>query len=242
VGDSAGNLGIVNANTGAVTNIGNFGIGEAMTDIAFDPSGNLWGITFTDLYKINAGTAATTHVGSLGGPSVNSLTFASDGTLYAANTNLYTINTTTGAASAVGALGGSFASSGDLAFHNGALYLTSADIFGPDDLVTVNTSTGAATLVGSMGVPAEFGLVNGPDNVLYGVAGTNVYTVNPATGVATLLSSYAAQGLGQAFGAAVATEAVAPLPSTAAGFAVLMCICVAGRHLKRRGDTLVAKS
>ena len=82
IDDSAGLLGKVDVQTGATTIIGATGV--ALTDIAFDASGNLFGVSFTDFYKINPLTAATTLVGSLGVNDANSLVFGSDGTLYSA--------------------------------------------------------------------------------------------------------------------------------------------------------------
>lgn len=99
VGDSDGTLGTVDVASGTATVVGEMPV--TMTDIAFDPSGNLWGISFNQLYRIDKTTAGVALVGNLG-ISANSLVFGADGTLYAANTNLYTLNTTTGAASLVG--------------------------------------------------------------------------------------------------------------------------------------------
>lgn len=64
VHDSGGNLGTVDVANGAVSVIGNMGV--LLTDIGFDPSGALYGVSFTDFYSINRLTAATTLIGSLG--------------------------------------------------------------------------------------------------------------------------------------------------------------------------------
>jgi sugar lactone lactonase YvrE len=133
-GDSSGRLGTVDVATGDVNVIGSMGV--TMTDIAFDPDGNLWGITFGSLYKIDKTTATSTLVGNLG-TSANSLVFNSSGVLYTANSSLYTIDTTTGAASLVGNGGDSYSSSGDLAFVDGNLFLSST---GGDNLVKINTN------------------------------------------------------------------------------------------------------
>jgi len=99
VGDSSGNLGTVDVATGAVNVIGS--MGQRMTDIAFDPSGNLYSINSIQLFSIDKTNATPTLVGNLGA-SVNSLVFDSSGVLYAANNALYTVNVGTGAASRVG--------------------------------------------------------------------------------------------------------------------------------------------
>ena len=62
VDDSAGNLGTVDVATGNATVIGNMGV--TMTDIAFSPSGQLFGLTFTGFYSINPTTAAATFIGN----------------------------------------------------------------------------------------------------------------------------------------------------------------------------------
>jgi hypothetical protein len=212
VGDASGNLGTVDVANGNATVIGN--MSQVMTDIAFDPSGNLWGVTFGALYRINPTTAASTLVGNFGGASINALTFGADGTLYAAGLGtFYTISTTTGAATAVGAMSAN--SSGDLSFRSGTLYLsaTGGSLGGPDSLYSINTATGAGTLIGSFGVTGMFGLATPDNNVVYGTAGTSIYSINTGTGAASFLVSWGG-GLGEAFGAAFVSEAVVPEPST----------------------------
>ena len=73
VGDSAGRLGTVDVATGDVNVIGNMGV--VMTDIAFDSSGNLWGISFDNLYSIDKNSGSITNIGAhnIVGGSKNSL-------------------------------------------------------------------------------------------------------------------------------------------------------------------------
>ena len=205
IDDAFGQIGRVDVATGSATLVGNSG--AALTDIAFDPNGNLFGISFSNLYRINTTTGAATLIGGNFPVSMNALTFSSTGTLYGAatgSTGFYTINTTTGAATLVGNIGSS--SAGDLAFHNGVLYLSSAT----GNLVSINVSTGAGTIIGSLG-PAggSFGLANGDDNVLYAVNGTNIFSVNTATGLGTLVVGYGGV-LSGANGTAFFQEAVVP--------------------------------
>jgi hypothetical protein len=177
-----------------------------LTDIAFDPNGNLYGISFDNLYRINTTTGVATLIGGSFPASLNALTFSSTGTLYAAATGngFYTINTTTGAATLVGNIGSS--SAGDLAFHNGVLYLSS----GTGNLVSINVGTGAGTIIGSLGPAAgAFGLANGDNNVLYAVNGSNIYSVNTATGAGTLVVAYGG-ALSGANGTAFFQEAAVP--------------------------------
>lgn len=236
IDDASGNLGKVDVATGAVTLVGD--MGAVMTDIAFDPSGNLYGITFGSLYSINATTAATTFIGSLGA-SLNSLVFSASGTLYGANTSLFSVNTATGAASVIGNGGAAYSSSGDLAFVGGALYLSST-LPSSDNLVRLNHATGAATLVGPIGVSSVFGLATNDNINLYGVAGTNVYSVSTASGAGTLLVNYGAQGLGVANGTAFFAEAAPPVPEPETYALMLAGLGVLGlvARRKRKADAI----
>ena len=228
IDDSAGRIGKVDVATGSATLVGNSGI--VLTDIAFDPTGNLYGISFSNLYSINTATGAATLIGGGFPASLNALTFSSTGTLYAAATgsnNLYTLNTSTGAATLAGNIGSS--SAGDLAFHNGALYMSAAS----GNLVSINLGTGAGTIIGSLGPAAgAFGLANGDDNVLYAVSGTNVFSVNAATGAGTLVVGYGGGALSGAFGTAFFHEASVPVPEPAS--LALLGLGLAGIGIGRR--------
>jgi hypothetical protein len=223
-------LATVDVATGATSFIGNTGL--ALTDIAFSPTGDLYGISFSSLYKVNSTTGATTLVGGLGSVSgtANALVFGSNGTLYMAGSSLYTVNTTTGTASAIGSIG--YQSGGDLAFVGGNLYMASSG----NQLIDVDITTGAGVLIGSLGVGSMFGLAT-PDNVnLYGVAGQSVYLVNTTSGAATLQSTFAPILSGGAFGLAFLTEAGGgnnvPEPGTLALVSLALLCTAAGRRLR----------
>ena len=213
IGDNLGNTYTVDTSTRVASLIGTSGVG-ALTDVAVDSSGDLWGISFSTLYTINSSNGSATAVGALSGFGFNALVFDSAGTLFSASstsTALYTVNTSTGAATALsGSLGG--ASSGDLEFDaSGNLYLSRAG--SPDQLVGVNTTTGQGTLIGSTGISGLFGLAY-DGGTMYGYAGQNRYIINLATGAGTF--DGAISGLGGnsvAWGAGTRPTAV-PEPST----------------------------
>lgn len=243
VHDSSGNLAKVNTTTGAVDVIGAMGV--VMTDIAFDPLGNLFGISFTNLYRIDASTASPTLVGAHNVPGGNALVFDSAGVLYSAgasSANLYTIDPSTGSTTSLGSTG--FSSGGDLAFAGGDLYLAS----GASSLVRINLGDLAnSVLVGPFGVPNVFGIATAEDGTMFGVAGTSIFTVDLTTGAAVNPVSFAGQGLGNAFGQGFFTEAgapppaVIPLPPSAVMLlSSLLFVGVAARQRSRRRQELGA--
>ncbi len=196
VHDSSGNLGSVDTSSGNASIIGNMGL--VMTDIAFDPSGNLFGITFTGLFSINPTTASSSFIGSHGVSGGNGLVFGNDGTLYASGnttSNLFSLNTGTGTGTSIGNTG--FFSSGDLAFVGSDLFLSSTS----GELVSIDLSNpSASTAIGSFGVPNVFGIATDETSSLFAVADTTIYSVDPTTGIASGGVSFAGQGLGSAFG------------------------------------------
>src|SRR5262249_50802237 len=156
-----------------------------------DPSGNLFGVDFNNLYRVNTTTGAATRIAALSGGlagGANALVFRSDGTLFSAafnSSHLFSINTTTGPSTDLGNVG--VASAGDLAFANGHLYLTGAN----DHLIQIdlasNNNVSSFRDVGAIGFANVFGLAS-PDNInLFGVAGTQVLSIDPNTGRGTAL-------------------------------------------------------
>ncbi len=196
VHDNAGKLATLDATTGNVDIIGNMGV--TMTDIAFSPTGDLYGISFGRLYSIDIDTAQATLIGNHAVPGGNTLAFGEDGTLYAAgyaSTSLYTLDIINGVTTNLGNMG--FFAGGDLAFHNEHLYMASSN----NKLVDIDLDNLSNTVaIGSFGLDGVFGLATGSDNNLYAVANTTVFSVDTATGGVIDFVSFAKQGLGKAFG------------------------------------------
>lgn len=206
--DKDGGLGYVNVTTGQLTYIGNMGV--VLTDIAFDPQGNLYGISFGDLYSINKQTAQVTMIGSHnnGTGAKNSLVFSSDGRLFAAWDALYTLDVATGTSTLIGNGGDTYRSSGDLAFHKGKLYMSSRDIDSTgDELLEMNIANGSGTSVGTLGAESLYYSLSSNRSKLYTVKGTQIYSVDPTTAALTAVANYAGGALGLANGSGFANEA-----------------------------------
>ena len=205
VHDEDGNLARVDVRTGDVEIIGNMGV--TMTDIAFTPDGTtLFGVSFTNFYEINPVTAMAFDIGAHGITDANELVFDTDGTLFSASSNgtsLYEINPANGIGEVIGDVG--FQSAGDLAFNDGELYLSSIT----NELIRVDLANGASgTPVGFFGFSEVFGLATANDGVLYGVSGTEIFSVNTSTGIGTFVSNYTGNGIGNSFGSAFVPEPV----------------------------------
>lgn len=206
ISDPAGNLGTVDVGTGAVTIVGNMS-NIFMLDIAFSPSGDLYGIGNGQLIAIDPTNAQVYPRGTTIG--FNSLTFYTDGTLYSAGNSLYKINRYNGSFTLIGNGGAPYASSGDIAFVGPTLYLSSAGGIGGDTLMRLTPADGHATVVGPIGFSSVWGLAY-DGSTLYGVSGTKIISINPANGQGTLVLDYAGHGLGPATGTAFMNEAARP--------------------------------
>ncbi len=237
ISDDHGNLATVDVATGAATVIGNSGLD--LTDIAFDASGNLFGIAFigggTTLFRVDTSTAALTPVGALGFAGGNALVFGGDGTLYAASSstaNLYRVNPLTGASVALGVVG---SSAGDLAFVGSQLYLSATHpVLIDDTLRAIDLGPPATAMsVGQFGVADMFGMARAEDGILYGVAGRRVYTINTATGAATEVTTYDYFNRGAAFGSSFFAEATTGfVPEPATWMTMLVGFGAAGASLR----------
>lgn len=174
-----GRLYTVDVSSGATTVIGSMGVN--MYDIAFSPSGQLYGIdSRSNLYKISKTTAAVTGVGNFG-TLANALVFSPTGKLLAAGNNtFFSIDPATAARTQIGDLDNN-ASAGDLAYDSaGNLYLTTTT----NKLIKVSPTTGNTTTIGNIGFNEVFGLAFGPNGKMYGLSNATrqVFVINLSTG------------------------------------------------------------
>jgi len=164
--------------------------GVELTDITFWGK-TLYAISFTDLYRLNAATGASQHIGSLGFTGANALvTQPKTGTLYGADQygDFFKINSRTGHATLIGTFGGGLGSAGDLTFANGRLYAAVSESGSSESfLATVNVRTGSAKIVGNTGYSNVWGLVTG-NGALYGVTyGGSFLAISATTGRAKVI-------------------------------------------------------
>ncbi len=247
--DDHGNIGQIDPATGHVSGVFNPGVG-GFTDIAFDRTGTLYGITFRNLFRIDPVSRTAETIGSGFNVDLNALVIDENNTAYAMGPTeswLYTIDLGSGALSSVGRTREwtgwppprwrHWYSDGDLEVIDGTLYLTgSQSSNGGDDtssLVAIDPAGGAASLVGDIGIDNVYGLAY-MDNVLYATAERGVFPLDPATGTPLGAPVLYGGGFGTTWGA---TGPPVPEPGTlvlvAAG---LLGLAVAGRH-KRAGGT-----
>jgi hypothetical protein len=135
-----------------------------LTDIALHDEHGLFGISYTDLYKIELrDPSKSKHVGSLAGSPVgsfNALEFDDEGTLWAAGGRaFYRVDRKTGRASKAGSFGAEGISSGDLAWADGTLYATLDGATGCV-LVEVGRETGNVTRIGPIRSEARRAVIN----------------------------------------------------------------------------------
>ncbi|MCB2180407.1 MAG: hypothetical protein KQH63_00090 [Desulfobulbaceae bacterium] len=214
VHDANRKLATVDIATGDVAIIGQMPV--IMTDIAYSPSGELYGISFTDMYLINPeNNAASQLIGPHGIPNANALVFGHDGTLYAAGTGdryLHTIDPISAASSVYGEIG--HRSAGDLAFYQGDLYLSSY----LGQLIKIDlTANAAGTVIGTdFGYEDVFGLATAENGILYGVSETTIFQVDIMTGSGSFVLDYGGQGLGNSYGSTFILESIVNPPPPAA--------------------------
>ena len=186
-----------------------------LTDVAWAPSGILYGVEFgssgtSNFYSINTSTGALTLLGKLN-DSINGMVFDSTGKIYVSsnsNGDIFTFalsslspsSTTTitkvYTAPATVPDGQALASAGDLAWVSGDLYYaTAGSNFANFYLYKVPSGSSTPVLVGQFKgtsgatVANVYGLATDGYGTLYAQAGNVVYTVNLSTAVMTTVAT-----------------------------------------------------
>lgn len=207
----------VDPDTYAVTKVGDFDFSpfEQMTDLAIDSTGQMVGVSFGAVYRVDPVTAHVTELSSSLAQQFNGLSFVPAAALGMTGAdvligtdtgdgNVYKVDPMTGAVTQVGSMGGSFTSSGDLVSVDGFGTVQTVPGATHDVLVRLAPGTFAATPIGTdTGFDHIWG-VGFWKNKVFGFTDTGqLITINPTTGVGTAVAS----GGPSWWGAAVTTTA-----------------------------------
>ena len=131
-----------------------------ITDVAQSSTGQLFAISFDNLYSIDILTAQAQLVGPLGRSGFNALAFDRQGNLFAASAagDWARVNIQTGAAQILGSYGSGFVASGDIVFvpsfasFGGTPYGTARTFSNVNDqLVKIDATSGQANLIMDLG-------------------------------------------------------------------------------------------
>ena len=156
----------------------------SFSDIAVAKDGTIFGITPTQLFKINPVSGLTSFVGGLpAGVNINALEFANDVLYGAGDSNLYAINTTNAGLYLIANLESTgFNSSGDLAFDapNNRFLATSKGLTS-DSLYAVSL-TGEAAKIGDIGFSNILALMFEGEKLFGFTADGSRIAINPGTG------------------------------------------------------------
>ncbi|MEZ2275505.1 MAG: hypothetical protein ACBR12_01185 [Microcoleus sp.] len=156
----------------------------SFSDIAVSKDGTIFGITPTQLFKIDPVSGLTSFVGGLpAGVNMNALEFANDILYAAGDSNLYAINTTNAGAYLIANLeSAGFNSSGDLAFDapNNRFLATSKGLTS-DSLYAVSL-TGEAAKIGDIGFSNILALMFEGEKLFGFTADGSRIAINPGTG------------------------------------------------------------
>jgi uncharacterized repeat protein (TIGR01451 family) len=206
-----GEIGTVDGTSGNFSQIATSNLD--FSDIALSNSGELFGITLGDLYKIDRNLGSASLVGNFGGSSfpLNALEFANN-TLYAAGTSkLYTIDTSIGVATLVANLGSDFNSSGDLVFDaTNNRFLATATGTISDSLFSVSL-TGQSTKIGDIGFTNVFGVSFENGNLIGFTEDRKRITISSTTGIGTFDKNLT--GVSGSIGGASSIPSATPTPT-----------------------------
>lgn len=187
--------------TNTETLVGDLGLNEDSTGMAFGPNGELYMYerSSQSLYSVNTNTAATTLIG-FSGISAEDFTVSADGSegFATAGGSLYSIDLVTGASTLIGALSGNttdgLTTSASAVTIAGDMF-AAGSVFGIDgtSLFSIDVLTGVTTLLGATSVSSEalsFDstgtlFTHGNDGFLYTIdlsslAGTQIGATSPS--------------------------------------------------------------
>jgi hypothetical protein len=195
----------VDPDTLAITMIGNFGwpssVGsDQMTDIAIDKTGQMIGVSYTRVYRVDPTNAQATLLSSSLGGAFNGLSFVpaaqlgqtGDDVLVGTENSdgkVYRVDPTTGQITQVGDMGASYASSGDMVAVEGFGTVQTVPGSNGDTLVKLAPNSFAATPIGSgTGFSTLWGIAFWK-NKIYGFADTGEFVlIDATTGVGTMVT------------------------------------------------------
>ncbi|MFT3700008.1 MAG: hypothetical protein QM831_43085 [Kofleriaceae bacterium] len=209
----------VNPDTLAITKVGNFGwpsgTTDEMTDIAIDKTGDMLGVSFGSVYRIDPTNAKTTRLTNNLTGGFNGLSFVpaemlgqtGDDILVGTRNSdgkVFEIDPNSGATTQVGDMGGGYSSSGDLVAVEGfGTVQTVAGVSG-DVLTKLAPNSFTASAIGSGTGYSQIWGVAFWKNKIYGFTNGGAFIlIDATTGVGTMV-----QQNGPAwYGAAVTTAA-----------------------------------
>lgn len=209
----------VDPETLAITKVGNFAWSngsDQMTDLAIDQSGDMIGISYNAVYRVNPQTAQATRLNANLVGDFNGLTFVpaallgmSGGDVLVASRStdgkIFRVEPQTGTTTVIGQMGGSVSSSGDIVAVVGlGVFLTGDNGGGADVLQKLSPPSLVATAVGSNIGFADLWGLGFWKNKLFGFSSNGDFiTIDRVTGRVQLVMN-----AGQPwFGAAVSTVA-----------------------------------
>ena len=235
ISTSSGQVGTVDQATGAFTQVAT---GPVFTDIALSNTGNLFGITFDQLFSINQSSGTSSLIGNLG-VSMNGLGFSTSNELYGTNaggSGFYKVNTTIGAVSLVANISG-FSSSGDIVFDpvNNRFLATSSGS-GSDSLFSIALN-GTGSKIGNIGFRDVYGLFFDNGTLFGYTADRKQLTIDLATGAGTFNKNVTGVR-GEIYGSAsLPSTGPKPVPEPATVFGLLGIGALgAGSRLKRKNE------
>jgi hypothetical protein len=179
-------------------------LGDDMTDIAIDSDGQMIGISYTRVYRIDSQSAVTQRAGTGTLPQMfNGLSFVPSILAFGvegpdvliasrnADGKIFRIDPATGQQTEIGDMGGGYQSSGDIvAVRDFGIVATTGATLGPDTLVRLAPTTFAATPSGTNTGWADLWGVGFWRGKVYGFSeGGAFVTVDTTTGVATLVEN-----------------------------------------------------